>query len=342
MKMKPIRVLYLGYYIKQLKWPLFFKFLDAVARRKKCSKFTLLADAVSCVFKYNISLLEYFQFHFYDKNKTARDNWAGTGYMYEYQRIMNPLDKRPILDDKTLFHKYYGSYIVHKIYDLEELKNDSSPAEELLKYTKIVLKESRGKCGLGTAFIESKKYTPEGLIRFMEEEGFDLAESYIEQHPDMNRLSPSGVNTVRIITQLNENDEVVLLGCRQRISVDSAVDNLAAGNIAAPIDCNTGKISGPGVYSDITKSSVDKHPVTGTVLEGFRIPFWSECVSLAKNAALAHPQNRSIGWDIVVTKEGPGLIEGNHDWCKLLWQLPVEKGLKKELEKYRNTIKNGK
>lgn len=50
--------------------------------------------------------------------------------------------------------------------------------------------------------------------------------------------------------------------------------------------------------------------------------------------ALLHPQRKSSGWDIVVTPIGPGLIEGNHDWCKLVWQLPVKKGLKKELEKY--------
>jgi hypothetical protein len=36
----------------------------------------------------------------------------------------------------------------------------------------------------------------------------------------------------------------------------------------------------------------------------------------------------------VVTEQGPGLIEGNHDWCKLVWQLPVNKGLKPILENH--------
>ena len=49
--------------------------------------------------------------------------------------------------------------------------------------------------------------------------------------------------------------------------------------------------------------------------------------------ALPCKQNRSIGWDIVITPEGPGLIEGNHDWCKLVWQLPVGRGLKLLLER---------
>jgi len=36
----------------------------------------------------------------------------------------------------------------------------------------------------------------------------------------------------------------------------------------------------------------------------------------------------------VVTENGPGLIEGNHDWCKLVWQLPVGEGLKHLLDEF--------
>jgi hypothetical protein len=61
-----------------------------------------------------------------------------------------------------------------------------------------------------------------------------------------------------------------------------------------------------------------------------------EIVEMVHEAALLHPQNRSIGWDIVVTEKGPGFIEGNHDWCKLLWQLPEKKGMKSILESYKN------
>jgi hypothetical protein len=106
---------------------------------------------------------------------------------------------------------------------------------------------------------------------------------------------------------------------------------MAAGNLAAPIDAKTGIISGPGVYSDITKSPETIHPITGVSIVGFQIPYWQEILEMTKKASLKHPQNKSIGWDIVVTEDGPGFIEGNHDWCKLVWQLPVNKGLKSML-----------
>ena len=55
---------------------------------------------------------------------------------------------------------------------------------------------------------------------------------------------------------------------------------------------------------------------------------------MVKKVALLHPQNRSIGWDVAITNDGPELLEGNHNWRKLLWQLPVKKGLKQKLKKY--------
>lgn len=172
----------------------------------------------------------------------------------------------------------------------------------------------------------------------MKKNDFDMAEEFVNQHPKLNELSPSGVNTIRIITQLNDKDEVDILGCRLRITVNSKVDNLAAGNIAAPIDPITGIVIGDGVYSDIAFEDQEFHPVTNVKINGFQIPFWEKTVELAKNAQLLHKQNRSIGWDIVITNKGPGLIEGNHDWCKLLWQLPVKKGMKNTLEEYLRTL----
>jgi hypothetical protein len=133
---------------------------------------------------------------------------------------------------------------------------------------------------------------------------------------------------------LSKENEVKFLGARLRITNDSFVDNLAAGNIAAAIDLDTGKVYGSGVYSDITKEDVEKHPITEVSIIGFQIPYWKETIEMVTKAALLHPENRSIGWDVAVTNNGPELLEGNHNWCKLLWQLPVKKGLKKELEKF--------
>ena len=336
------RVLYLAYYLKQLDRSRLNLFLSHATRESGRTRSALLADIIASVFRYNVSILEYFQFRFYELDLEERKTWAGTGYMYEYQLRMNPMKDRDILDDKRLFHKMYGEFFVHAVAETGELKNRES-AEELLALPsgKLVFKAADGKCGAQVEIRKSSEFTPETIVPFMEANGYGLAEEFILQHPEINRLSPSAVNTVRIFTQLNSDNEVEILGCRLRISVNSPVDNMAAGNLAAPVDELTGVVTGPGVYSDITKDDCSVHPVTGVEIPGFQIPFWDETMEMVKRAALKHPQNRSIGWDVVITGQGPGLIEGNHDWCKLLWQLPVKKGLKPMLEQFKSVESPG-
>ncbi len=329
------RFIYLGYYIKQLDRLKLKKFLDYSSKETGRSRASLLGDMLSSVFRYNISLLEYFQFRFFELSADERKKWAGTGYMYEFQLKMNPKNERLILDDKTLFYKHYSDFFIHKVANLDELK-DKSVINDLLSNPsgKLVFKVADGKCGAQVEIRNCSEFNGFDLLDFIKKNNYGLVEEFVNQHPEINSLSPSAVNTIRIFTQLNSEDEVKILGCRLRISVDSPVDNMAAGNLAAPIDERTGIVSGPAVYSDIEKSDCEIHPITNINIANFQVPFWSETIQLVTKAAKLHPQNRSIGWDVVITEKGPGLIEGNHDWCKLLWQLPVKKGLKKELDLY--------
>ncbi|MGB1003044.1 MAG: sugar-transfer associated ATP-grasp domain-containing protein [Salibacteraceae bacterium] len=330
------RFLYLGYYFKQADWSKLWRFASYEAKINNLNPVWLLLNAILNSVSYNISLLEYFQFHFSNKDDEEKKRWAGTGFMYEYQLKMNPPKSRLILDDKRLFAQEYSDFLIHQVFTLDEIKRDKKLLSKLKEgsHNKIVLKYLDGKCGIGVEILNASEYTDEELITYMQRNNYDLIEAFITQHDDLNRLSPSAVNTVRIITQLNDQGGVDILGCRQRISVNSNVDNMAAGNLAAGIDEKTGQINTLGYYSDITKSPESVHPITKVELMGFQVPKWDECLQLAKNAALHNTSNKSIGWDIVVTNNKVGLIEGNHDWCKLVWQIPVQKGLKSKLKPF--------
>ena len=326
------RTLYLGYYLKQMNWKLLKRFLNYTQQKTRRSKLSLWLDIVYSCYVYNISILEYFQFRFFDKEREERKKWAGTGTMYEFQLKANPPNKRAILDDKRLFYKNYREFFVHQVFTLDEIDASKILLEQIIKNNeKLVLKDSIGKCGAGVQIILTEDFTKESLLELMKKKRFDMIETFIEQHSEINRVSPSAVNTIRIFTNIDSKGKYEILGCRFRISVNSPVDNLAAGNLAAPIEVCSGKIIGPGVYSDITKAPELVHPITQVGIEGFQIPYWDEILEMVKKASLKHPQNKSIGWDVVLTQDGPGLIEGNHDWCKLLWQLPVNMGLKEKL-----------
>ena len=331
------RIIYFFYYLKITNLEQFLTFFQYVKRQKGISSLSLMADIVYSSFRYKVSILDYFFFRFFDLNKIKRKTYAGTGYMYEYQLAMNPKISRSSLENKIEFLNMYKQFIIRQYVTLSDLKIDITSAEKILNNHsgKMVLKLSTGQVGAEVSVEKCIGYSPLTLIEKMEREGFDLVEEFVVQHSELMRMSPSGLNTIRIFSQLDEKGEVVFLGGRLRLSIDSTVDNMAAGNLAAPIDMETGIVNGPGVYSDITKESATIHPVTRQIIPGFQIPFWRESVRMISQAAKFFPQNRSIGWDIAISEKGPELIEGNHNWCKLLWQLPVNQGLKHMIEPFR-------
>jgi hypothetical protein len=324
------RTAYLAYYLRETDRKRFVQFLDHACQEQGASRYILILDVLHSAYKYNISLLDYFYFRFYQKSDIERAEWAGTGFMYEYQRVMNPPSARILLEDKISFLHHFESFVRRPFADLNVIRRSPEKGEALLSDPsgKVVLKAVSGQCGQEVEILETAGMNVEGLLRLMKNKGYHLAEGYVAQHRELMALSPSGLNTVRMITQLESNGEVRLLGVRLRITVNSTVDNLAAGNMAAPVDPVTGVVYGSAVYGDITKDDTDRHPVTGVNIRGFKIPFWLESVAMVEEAARKVPNNRSVGWDVAITQEGPELIEGNHDWCKLVWQLPVQKGLK--------------
>ncbi|NMB70877.1 MAG: hexapeptide transferase [Bacteroidales bacterium] len=329
------RFIYFFYYIKETDYRQLLKFIKYVRYSAGKARLVIVIDIIQSVFKYNISIKDYFSFRFYEKTVEERRKWAGSGFMYEYQLVMNPLKHRELLENKIRFLNHFRQYVSRKFCTLEEV----IAGEEIIKNIllnesgKAVLKGSRGQIGAEVEVIDCRDFHPETLLKYMIRKKYDLVEEYVIQHDGLMRLSPSGLNTIRVFTQLH-SDKVEFLGARLRITVNSQVDNMAAGNPASPVELETGIVCGPGVFSDITKEDVFFHPLTGEKIVGFQIPYWKDVKDLAEKAALLTPENKSVGWDIAITNSGPELIEGNHNWCKSLWQLPVKKGLKAELEKY--------
>lgn len=327
------RIIYFAYYLREIDRVQLRKFMRHLRSETGWSNMQQWAYIVRDSLRFNISILEYYQFRFFELPTDEKSDWAGTGTMYEFQRRANPPATRGLLHDKREFYRAYKKFFRHEVYSLEDLAAAPKAVETLIaRNERLVFKDATGSCGSGVLIRAVSELTSDRLIEFMERGGFDVVETFVKQHTALNQLSPSAVNTVRIFTQISNDRGYEVLGCRLRISVDSPVDNLAAGNMAAPIDLGTGVVNGPGVYSDFTRKPDAVHPVTGVSVVGFQVPYWGETIELVREASLLHPENRSIGWDVVVTERGPGLIEGNHDWCKLVWQLPVNRGLKHLLD----------
>lgn len=282
--------------------------------------------------------MDYFKLRFFDKTVEQRKAYAGTGFMYEYQLKMNPKSNRHVLENKVEFLKCFNEFSGRRWATSDMLKRDKELLEHFLhqKSEKVVLKYSKGQAGQEVKVVSTNGMSPDDLLGLMKSQNFDLIETFVIQHDALMKIAPRGLNTVRIVTQLVGSD-VKIIGTILRLSVYENVDNMRAGNIALPLDPETGITTDSGVYADISKEDVKIHPLTGLNLVGFQVPFWKECKEIAIKAALLTPENKSIGWDVAITNDGPLLIEGNHNWSHELWQLPVRKGQKQVLLQFIKT-----
>lgn len=136
-----------------------------------------------------------------------------------------------------------------------------------------------------------------------------LLEAPIRQHPVMSEPNPASVNTVRFIAA-RHGDRVQPVGAGLRCGGGGqVVDNFHHGGTAYPLDLDTGIVTAAGI--DLAGNAILRHPVTGHIMPGFRIPHWEQVLSMISEAAVLVPHIGYVGWDIAITEDGPELVEGN-------------------------------
>ena len=154
-------------------------------------------------------------------------------------------------------------------------------------------------------------------------------EQVLPQHPDMARLHPSSVNTMRILTDLVDGEVHVAYISVKMGRGDGYCDNSGQGGVLCRVDPETGKIISPA--TDDYFNVYDRHPDTGVEFVGYQLPMVPEAIALAKEAAHEIPQVAHVGWDMAITPTGPAIIEGNDfpgtDLCQLAPFYPEKEGL---------------
>jgi len=157
----------------------------------------------------------------------------------------------------------------------------------------------------------------------------------------MMSINDKCFNTVRIITVVDRTGKVEIVSSILRTGFDKQVDNFDAGGISALIEKATGIVMKPGRIKDpFTEDRFPTHPLFGGRLLSTAIPFWKDVIDLVEKAAKVVPEVRTIGWDVVITKDGPDLLEGNDNWDKTHWELCEEKGFRTRVENwmYENIV----
>lgn len=221
----------------------------------------------------------------------------------------------------TLFHDFNRPKTIIKnvngyYYDDHCPISEAEAIERCSNLKEAIIKPSLGGTwGEGVRLVESAN----GIVTNMNTSVKALFESYkrsfivqerLEQHPDMSKLNPTSLNTIRVMSY-RKGDEIIMLYAVIRIGRNGqVVDNETAGGIKADIDLSSGKIKGVAFGSP--KEPLMPKTDVGTVLNGFQIPCFKEILNMVKDMHYQLPYFNMVGWDMSVDENGkPALIEWN-------------------------------
>ena len=256
----------------------------------------------------------------------------------------------------TLFYTLNG-----ELYDFGTKSRTTVDAILNLGDTRLFCKPLDGQCGNGIFLLHVKdrrmeiEERGEGSEMIREEvdanglkahcsKGRYIMQTFVSQHPLMNKLHPQSVNTIRLVTVRSLKDGAIrAMPSILRIGAgDSVVDNTSQGGLAVGINMQAGYLKQFGFYKSgfgrkgddgVIRYKEEEHPDSHVRFAEFQIPYFQEAENQAVYYHSLMPSIHSIGWDIAIGEDGPIFIEGNDNW-EITGPQTCNGGLRAEFEEY--------
>lgn len=304
------KVTYMMARILKMNYFKMFKIAGAVS--KKCDKsfVGVVKDMVHCGMKYQAGYYDYQEFEFYNLNEQQRATFLTRGKNNAIIIKYNNKEYMNLFDDKIAFNNKFNDYLNRDWLDL-----NTASAEEfqffIEKHPTIIAKPSDGVGGIGVDKYRVKdpsdKEDVNKLYELLKKRKQNLIETFITQHPELNRLYSKSVNTMRMFTFCKDGKGYFLQAIL-KIGNGGVVDNFSSGGMYTFVE-DDGAVKVPAI--DKEDKLYNKHPITGTEIVGFKVPMFDEAVKLVEKAATVIPQVGYVGWDVAISEDGPVIIEGN-------------------------------
>lgn len=294
----------------------------------------VFADMVWCGFRYGAGYSDYALFHMWSQTGAQRATVLTRGKNNRYVRCLNAREDVHIFEQKTEFLAAFAPYVKRRWLDLRTADAKALEAFAASLGT-VVVKPQDASHGDGVEKLRAEDVTDwQALYDRLTREGRTLCEEVLRQHPDLDRLWPGSINTVRLVTILKDGVGHIVASYLRVGHSERPVDNFNSGGMVVPLDGETGRVLCPAV--DKAGRRYETHPATGTAFVGFAVPLWEQVTALVREAAAVVPTVRYVGWDVAVTPEGPALVEGNqypgHDIYGLPGQTEDGTGILPRLE----------
>ena len=265
-------------------------------------------------YKVNVSPI----FHAFYKEKTGQFNvnYIPDDVYYEYiDRYYNNWAMSKYVDNKCDYDLMFSeanqpALVAKRIngYWLSQntILDEANAREKILSNDRLVIKKATDSCGgSGVYFWQNGEDIDDILTKI---DGDMVIQEVLEQSAELAKLNRSSVNTIRMITMLNDHrPEVVSSIVRMGIN-ESRVDNATAGGITCGMN-DSGQLNNCA-YS-AAGIRYDSHP-NGTNFGSVVVPSLSRAKEMVKNLQCKLPYFRLISWDIAMSNTNdPVLIEMN-------------------------------
>ncbi len=303
----------------------------------------ILNDILFLLIHYRELPVHYFSRYLFKKGINNVRDYVPNRVAMKIAPVLNDKKVKEVLDNKLYFSLFYGQFGLdmpeilmynHKnifvfrskpftVNDIGIFRNligivfDEFPECEGLFIKKTYSSASgRNIYSILRSDIKSNDQLIRDVYSGVKDSAFIFQEK-MKQHPDLERLSPASLNTIRFDTFIGDNGKIEVISGFLKMSTNEAVvDNVISGGCGVGIDAESGRLKRNG-YSKVKISGVDvltEHPVTGIKFEGYPVPYFHEAMDLAAKAASFMPDLRLVGWDVGIGESGPVLIEGNSDY----------------------------
>ena len=311
----------------------FHRFSGYVKRTYQISRLTQFCGLIRLGVGSNVPPLYYYKFRLFKPEKAV--NASAFIFAEEmamlHAMLMNKLPPETPLSRKELFFEHallYGlpttntiaTFVDGNVLKWYGTREHSLPAcdlvikpvdegsgygFELWSYNDESLTWRRGEKVLdAAAFIQHCcSLTTQGHMHILQQR--------LVNHSMLLPISGRGLSTIRIVTYRTVDGNVgVIVACLRMATGASHVDNFEVGGIAAPVDLATG-VLGVAVAKDIRCGTFTHHPDTHGQIEGLTLPYFAEALDLTQRAQSCFPWVPFVGWDVVITDNGPLLLEAN-------------------------------
>ncbi len=282
----------------------------------------------------------YFGRHLYKKDRKNIHDFLPNKLLWSLWNKFNDLDAANLLKNKLYYNLFFDqlnisiprilmfnhqrmfvagnkSFEINSVSDFERVLDDLVINHSATR--SIFIKKTYGSYGGSCTFRVSDDQLPLSQVKLNElflavTNSAYLFQETIQQHPQLNLINPSCVNTIRFDTFIAKDGSIDIISGYLRMSSNNLhVDNGSAGGCFSGIDLKTGRLKKHG-YSSFTMAGgriLSAHPITKVIFEGFAIPYFDEARDLVIRVAGLIPNLRLIGWDVGIGISGPIIIEGN-------------------------------